>query len=821
MDRIKYLLLLTFVTVIAASMISCSDETEKVTAENNPLSASLIGCWYGEYTAEGETTESANSVAGTYIKAVQGLEFKADGTGTCTKFLCNVASEPLSIYGGEMDQSNGRFHYTSDADGTINITRDGQGTDGYPKTWTMKLANGVLSGNDGGTAFQLKTADQFQKATLTSWEDQLRNGGNSDTKSMSFLKDWENCEKVLISGSSEPKYLPWVSYGKSDIPEDIMLDCKKANGWEMAFCCLNDPAADKTRYFGLYNRYKGILRIFMYIPDAASYGNEMAFDIACGTRGTNRYPFFNSMAYAVPANLPYSKWETTVRLSTGTSTYSPLSWCQTPYTEKATANGVSTYWHCFDIDMSGYSPENTSVWKSHIDNNQELLSFNPISQSTTDVKLTGTLMGKLGGTFSNPKMVSSPVNPDLHRAKIAMNAIGSIFFGSTTKGAQGASVWKVFGDGEGNGKRGKALAWSTFGFGLLGAACNTVGGILSEFDKVETKEVEPGRIDLQLNANIDLTGVMKQWKSVTDGGLRLTPKLLKESNPECHIGEGCFSLATSPVVYVSKEDLMSEATNVNLTIVGDKYSAGNDDENERYALRFVHFLDPSSIKINLNTKIYHDITNVRLIAFCAVNTSMESGYTDSYRQLMKLQERPTFPLSNKTAGTIPLHTKSSPVRLHVIPRDTLLKDDPITHPEGVKSDSVMVVKQAGKDIYRYYGAISRQFGYGIMVEPQPYLPFNGYDFKKVVVPDLIVTVAVKFDCREQKNLTFIKQYIPEFRLVTHNELATYYQKLKAYDDKCEKNQPVDTLANSPVKVYSNSHIYLARTINMLQRLTKK
>lgn len=45
-----------------------------------------------------------------------------------------------------MDQTNGRLHYTSSSDGTVTITLDGDGNSDNPKTWTLKFADGSLSG---------------------------------------------------------------------------------------------------------------------------------------------------------------------------------------------------------------------------------------------------------------------------------------------------------------------------------------------------------------------------------------------------------------------------------------------------------------------------------------------------------------------------------------------------------------------------------------------------------------------------------------------------------------------------------------------------
>ncbi len=820
MKRKKILSFLAMGAMMIASLVSCSDSNiESTTPGSNPLAASLTGSWYGEYSADGETTAGANSIAGTYIKAVQGLEFKEDGTGTYAKFLCNAANEPLSIFGGAMDQANGRFHYTSSTDGTVTITLDGDGNSDNPKKWTMKFADGSLSGTNGGATYQLTTADDDRKAMLANWEESLRSGGNSEEKS--FLKDWANCDKVYVNGLKNPVYTPWKGIANSDIPEDIRKDYLKNDGWEMAFCCLNDPAAPYTRYFGLYNRYRGILRVFMYIPDAKAYGKEMGFTISRGDNIRNGYPFYNAMMYGIPSNKPYTSWNMSKDLATGTSKYKPLSWRLTPYTKEGEAKGVSVYWHCFDLDMSGYVPKDeTTPWKSHIDSDDILLSIAPISQDESTIKLSGQLLGKLEGTYSEPVIKTSPANPDLHSARLGMNGIGAIFSGVTSLLGTAASISNVFGpERDEAGKAVGAAAWWGIGLGITGMLFNTVGTILAGSDNTVSSTKEKGTIDLNLDANIDMNGIMRSWKSLSDGGMLLTPKLLKATNPNCHIGEGCFGLEESPVVCIAKEDLLSETDNVNITMVNGKYMAGSKEENERYALRFITFLDPNSIKINLNTDLYHDIENLTVTAFCAVNTSLGVGNTDSYRDLINLNKRPTLSFPKAQNGLIELNDQTS-MKLHNISCDDVLKGCPISFPENKKSQFVKLEEQKGDEVYRYYGLGSDLLGSNIMVEPQAYLPFSGFDFKEPVAPDIVVPVIVTFDCKEHKNVLLIKQFIPDFKLVSRSELSTYYTKLQDFKKKSEDHEEVGKVNNAQSIGYkSKSHIYMTRALNTLKKVT--
>lgn len=818
----KIMSLSLMAVVISVLAVSCSDETDVPNEESAKIAGvkgNLVGTWYGEYHMEGQTTESANSIAGTYIKAVQALKFNADGTGSCTKFLCNAASEPLSIYGGEMDRTNGRFRYSVNGDGSITVTRDGSGDKNNPKTWTMTLANGVLNGTDGNTKFNMSAADDNRKAMVATWEETLRGGGNDGEQNKSFLTDWPRCEKVYINGITAPQYLPWAknNSAQSDIPEYILTDINPADGWEMAFCSLSDPSAQKTRYFGLYNRYTGVLRVFMYIPDASAYGNEMAFDIACGTSGDIRYPFYNAMDYCIPVNKPYSAWDKTKHLSTGTSSYSVLSWRQTPYTEKTEANGVSAYWHCFDIDMSGYSPVNKKAWRKHIGDNLSLLSISPVSQNTTQIKLTGALIGKVAGDFSSESTIKSAAcNPHLHRARLAMGGMGSILTSLVSIYGSAASVSKSFSD---------FGAYTAMGVGVAGILFNTVGVILSGSDDTEEKNVTKGTIDLRLNADIDLDGVMSGWKSLTDGGLRITPAVLDATNPKGSIGKGCIGLEEAPVVYISKEDLLSEYDHVKITKnEGDDYYTYVTDEPD---LRFVAFLDPASVKVNLNKDIYSNIRNLKVTSFTGVNAARPLGHSDSYRRLAGLNPRPELDLGK---GVINLSTTSGKIKLTNLAALELMMEDPLCYPEGEgvtdqikRAASPVYVEQTGDEIYRYFGSALKLAGSHVVLVPQAYLPYKNDRYLAPQAPDFLVGVIVTFDCDEKKGVTFIKQFIPEYKFVTHADLKNLYTQMQDYSDKSKNKESVGHLANdNSVPVYDyNGYLYMQWTLKMLKEVTSK
>ncbi len=55
--------------------------------------------------------------------------------------------------------------------------------------------------------------------------------------------------------------MPWLG-SNSFLPANLMNDHKKEDGWELLFSNLDQSTYTVQRYFGLYNKYLGILRVF-------------------------------------------------------------------------------------------------------------------------------------------------------------------------------------------------------------------------------------------------------------------------------------------------------------------------------------------------------------------------------------------------------------------------------------------------------------------------------------------------------------------------------------------------------------------------------
>jgi hypothetical protein len=96
-----------------------------------------------------------------------------------------------------------------------------------------------------------------------------------------YAFNWETATAMPVSPSStyDPP-MPWQSQSGSYIDAAIVSDYKSTDGWELVYNTFNPtvyPFANTEPigglYFALYNRYRGLLRFYLYIPPGL-FGNS-------------------------------------------------------------------------------------------------------------------------------------------------------------------------------------------------------------------------------------------------------------------------------------------------------------------------------------------------------------------------------------------------------------------------------------------------------------------------------------------------------------------------------------------------------------------
>lgn len=80
--------------------------------------------------------------------------------------------------------------------------------------------------------------------------------------------DWENVDYMPTPPGQTSIPSPWIGQGSiaSNIGIDISNDRKASDGWELVYNTFDSKSQGNliNPYFVLYNKYRGIMRIFLY-----------------------------------------------------------------------------------------------------------------------------------------------------------------------------------------------------------------------------------------------------------------------------------------------------------------------------------------------------------------------------------------------------------------------------------------------------------------------------------------------------------------------------------------------------------------------------
>ncbi len=837
MKRMRHLLL-TGAIALTASMLNtaCSDSDNANDGNSSwdagKIGGSVAGTWWGEY-ANRKTVTLDNGKKLRGVKSVQAYTFNNDGTGTCYNYLTNTVCEPIELYGGSMDSKNGSFTWTTNADSTITITRTGDGDSENPKTWTAVLTKDGLKVKYGSKEFTSDSTGDELNELISTWETKLRTGSNSELADESFLTNWWNVGKVKLSGIDSLVWTPWGYYdGKmqsQDIPSKIRYYNSKSDGWQMCFAYLNGSSSEKTHWFGLYNSNTAVMRVFFYVDNSAEFGNELFFDCVSSDDDLLKYPLYHAMEYGIPAN--HTIEGKTLRKncdlnSASCSKSNSWEWNLSPYSTYSEATGVDPGWHVVDYDLSAYVPSETSWVDGITDDFKAYFKISPKTQKTSNVTLTGALTGNISGeieTYKTEIQTSS--------GNSAQSTASSVFsiLGNTCSSVGMAGMQTMMMTNKPNTKarqfntdtatRGvtRSAGGVFAGFSWAGVGLSLISSILSATNTSTTTttyiDTIPSKVDLSVDCDIDLSGEITSWESVNASPIEITRGLLEDSNDSIIIGQGLWSLADDPVIYIDTEDILSSSSYFTVKATKDGYKYTGFDED---SVRLVSFLDPHSIKVNLNTDVYHNIKNVTVLTGYGVTYNESVGHTDCYRTLMYLDDRPTFKFYDSASegdlirakkGSLSSSEQSAGYKLakqYVIqlePQEMASWYDPSFWEQRTDNEYAdfkfvdQTMAKSSDNTIHYLGPTLEVLGTKKVVFPQVFVAYddNG-NISYPESPDFFVWVDVAFECKEGK-VEFIKQFIPQVKLIDHETTCSKYQNIVDYINKCDNGESYTTLAN--------------------------
>ena len=645
----------------------------------------------------------------------------------------------------------------TDADSTVN---------GHPVLRLSLKRGDANQANSGKIMVTSEKGDQITLSLNRAYT--LTDKLNASNK---FATDWENMDSVQIfsEGSSRLVNLPWADESVTTLPQEIRHDVKKADGWEMAFSVLNNAGLDDCNYFALYNKYLGTLRIFHYVTNSNTNGSKYSFTVNLGTSGTkNKYPFYHSLAYAIPDNHK-SVSNTKNLLSEDLANPSTFRSYFTPYTTSST---LARGWTAFDIDMSAYCPTNSS-WLTSGDE----MSIWCKTELEQKISLEGTISANITGKYSSAeaKSVSSSSGVSSLLQKVG-GMIGDVQSSSLTaieKQLTGSSL-------------------STY-CRYLGTACNVAAYaydyIMDNPYRENVIDSMPGKIEMSMTGDIDLSGYITSL--ATNSVTPLTMAVKRFADYDSHIGQGVWSLVEDPVVYVSDDRIMGDVRTINLSVLKDG-TYGNSSVATNH-LRMVSFFDPTSIKLNINTDVFPDVSDVRVTCEYGVYPSVEAGHTSNYLDLMGITQ-PTMKIVKDDETTTFYQSQSSKnkTKYLCLPHTQFMA----TALEETTTNCA-VVKQEGADYY-YYGRKANTDGKDFIISPQVYFPYTVTDkssaYSNGQMPDFVVLVTLTFKSNG-KSFIFTQRFLPQVKSISFADLKTKYAELQSYSEKCKAGEAINILNN--------------------------
>lgn len=658
---------------------------------------------------------------------------------------------------------------------------------------------------NGAEATVTVTASRGDKAVITVQHQKVTDGDAYSGGNANFITDWWTMENIPLEGFDTPQAAPWTPEGGVHIPKEIRYQYLPEDGWEMAFSYINQPNLKGVRMFGLYNKWTGQLRVYTYLVNTTGWGSELQFCTYFGESGDSvMYPFYHALQYGIPtSHVPGQSILRNAQLfKNQPQTF--LAWVS-PFMR---SDSLQEGWYVVEYDMSGFVPEG-QTWPQN--NRSTPLSFLADTKSNASITIRGAITGSLAGEFKESQMIQHGGTSLLYGISNGLNMISQMASSSISSCATYAKLCAMTDPKDDLGNfLNPAKMWTGFACSIA----SPIFGFLADLNDPISYEEVPGKIDLNLDASVELAGQITTTTSNSFHALGVSTDAIKTANgPDGHMGKGVWGLEDDPVVYIDKDVILSSKERVNFVKRGDNLYSHTDIAS--YELRALWFFDPTSVKINLNTDLFPDVEKVYLTTTCGVYPSRPTGNTDAYRAMLTYKPRPVVDISNgKGVGKlVTLKTSGTTPWLYVItPKNVVTQ---ATNHYQTVANSEMVdqpVADSETPAFHFYGKLEHELGQDIMVDPQIFLPYSKsgdtYLFNGVTAPDLVISVSIVFES-QGSTFHFSKLYIPRIELIDHGSAwKNFYGSkneriLNDYYFNCREKRPTGYLNNKPnVPVYS-------------------
>ena len=729
------------------------------------------------------------------------------------------------------------------------------------------------------TAKLILTVSTGATATLqiTQWP-VLKPKSNEGYQSVNkeFEADWASAREIVlvtkhedINGRPEIKTvtvsLPWdwehlpSSYLPKGDGTDEGMEINKmiANkgDWSLGFNLTGIKVRPNYNWFGLYNRYSGILRIFYYftaemIPDNETSDHMWSFALNANLAEHLATQF--ALPSGVQASYAFKTMASRPVLTTPTTdSYNPIHPRTAPSSGIKETTTPKLGWWAFDVNLSAYREHNFFSEKPQLAASIALYTYSSESVLLNSV-LQGSVNGKMQGKMNLDLLAptSTPtwakiVSPILSTAGSwathnywLKDVIGKAPAQQGGDGGQADAAGDIRGEGapadaqaapalrSRHQTRSVSAAVISFSIGMV---ATLAGKFIDNFAKKKVQDENfgalTGSIDLDLNAVMTTEGTIVGDRTNKVPQAEMSMDYFLENNPDgtpTSLGKGIWNLENHPVVYVVQDAYWCE-NNFSVTSVSkSEYRVDGADvysydlgatRGSRPGLRLITFLDPTSIGgVRFNRDLFdQEFTKLRVYLSYGVYPGSDPGYTDAFRKAAGLDYPHSWHLSEKNA-----FNSASELKLIKKPHTDALFDWTPVAPEmsevaGPRLSSQRVYATKYPTLERRYYGLSMYYSdpyasafdidqVQFVYDPQIYVPFEdaGHKLFDPQVPDLVVTAAIAAygmdskDNGEPATLTNSLRFLPRIEYISYQDLPRIYEEIESRKQQMPSSGALET-----------------------------
>ena len=665
---------------------------------------------------------------------------------------------------------------------------------------TLKMTNGATA-----------------KLNLVQWPSRPVENAPVQSVNTAFQKDWAGTEMItIVTGNryvngipelvTETVRLPWAQNSNHHLPKGEvtkMLDHK--GDWRMVFNFTGVQSLPGCHYFGLYNRYSGILRVFYYLHknDVPTNGNDHLWS----------FELDESLAQHVAAQfaLPYNE-----KATYDFKKYAAQPFLVTPYANRADGLSNGKYlptqdWWAFDVDMSAarnhdFFSEKPGEYASRI--GMKLYKEDNVMLNSV---LKGCLDGALKGKINLDQLAPNGTSVGGSVCGGLLGGVGDVFTNKFILEQLGNNHTKL-----------------GIGMVIFGCALSAAGKILeSEWKDDDDPSSKLGSINadinLDLNATMTTEGIVggDATNTIPPATLMMQDFWSQTASKEpTGFGKGVWNLKNHPVIYVVKDAFWHE---FNFTVSESKLAYKKDGQDvyyyqlatdpDRPGLRIISFFDPTSVGgIYLNNDVYDlDVESCDVQLTYGVFPSSVDGYTAQFKKAAGIQTPTSWRMTSMSKFNVKKEKDKLDFKLYNYKKDdAIFKTTGAIDPEYAEYVAYRRSEQGvtEKSVRRYYGPsvfYSKETAtpYDVdqvhfVADPQIDIPLSivkdegdnwkeAYRFYDPQLPDFVVTGILTVRGRDKTDnenqvMVHTLRFVPKIEYISVKDMQRVYDSMLSRKD---------------------------------------